>query len=128
MKQEASQNNSDSSIIVYSDKTVIKVHGLNVRGLNTRELEKVLMERFHSIVRVIGVTGSSIDMDVYGIDPEMIKKDEQGLVQTISTTEGVTPTEVARLAVAERIVDVDFDKIPDMQGKDYCARQRWVKH
>ena len=83
---------ADENIIVYTDKTVVKVQGLDVKGLDTRALEKILMDKFHSVVRVIGVTGSSIDMDIYGIDPEQIQKDEHGLIQAISTTEGVTAT------------------------------------
>ena len=87
---------ADENIIVYTDKTVVKVQGLDVKGLDTRALEKILMDKFHSVVRVIGVTGSSIDMDIYGIDPEQIEKDEHGLIQAISTTEGVTATELAK--------------------------------
>jgi len=116
-----------NSVIVYTDKTVIKVHGLQIHGLNTRQLEEVLMERFQSIVRVIGVTGTSIDMDVYGIDPAQIQKDEKGLIRVLSTIDGVSPSEVARLASAERITEADINKIPH-RSSDYCAKERWMNH
>lgn len=118
---------ADENIIVYTDKTVVKVQGLDVKGLDTRALEKILMDKFHSVVRIIGVTGSSIDMDIYGIDPEQIQKDEHGLIQAISTTEGVTATELAKLAGAEKIVPVDINHIPQ-RDHDYCARERWLHH
>lgn len=118
---------ADENVIVYTDKTVVKVQGLDIKGLDTRTLEKILMDRFHSIVRVIGVTGSSIDMDIYGIEPEQIMRDENGLIRAISTTEGVTATEFAKLAGAEKIVPVDIDDIPQPKH-DYCARERWLHH
>ena len=31
---------ADENIIVYTDKTVVKVQGLDVKGLDTRALEK----------------------------------------------------------------------------------------
>lgn len=116
-----------NNIIVYANKTVLKVTGLNIKGLDTRELEKILMDRFQSVVRVIGVTGSSIDMDVYGVDPDCILKDEKGIIQTISTSEGITPTEVAHLVEAKKIVAIDYNKIPSKE-EDCCARERWMTH
>ena len=118
--------NSQNDIIVYADKTVLKVQGLSVKGLNTRELEKLLMDKFQTIVRVIGVTGTSIDMDVYGIDPEKIIKDEKGIIKTIAASEGITPSDVAHLA-AERIKEVDFNSV-EPRNTDYCARERWIDH
>ena len=35
---------ADENIIVYTDKTVVKVQGLDVKGLDTRALEKILMD------------------------------------------------------------------------------------
>lgn len=118
---------NQNDIIVYTDKTVLKVRGLNIHGLDTREVERLLTKRFGSVVRVIGVTGSSIDMDVYGMDPEQILRDEAGIIQTISTASGITPLEVAHLAEAERITEVEYDQIPERKG-DYCARERWMRH
>jgi len=116
-----------NNVIVYADKTVIKIKGLDIMGLDTRELEKKLTDRLRSVVRVIGVTGDSIDMDIYGIEPDKILEDEEGIIHVISTSDGISPTEVARLAEAKRIVAVDYDKIPSKEG-DYCARERWTSH
>ena len=60
-------------------------------------------------------------------NPEQIQKDEHGLIQAISTTEGVTATELAKLAGAEKIVPVDINHIPQ-RDHDYCARERWIHH
>ncbi len=116
-----------NQVIVYADKTVIKVSGMDIHGVDTQEVERLLTERFHTVVRVIGVTGSSIDMDVYGIDPEQILRDEQGVIRTISAAEGITPLEVARLAKAERITEADFDHIPEWKD-GRCAGERWRFH
>ena len=116
---------SGSQVIAYADKTVLRIEGLRVRGLDTRELERRLMERFGTVVRVIGVTGGAIDMDVYDIDPERILRDEAGVIRTVSATPGVTPTQVARLAGAERIVPVDFERVK-LDGRYACARERWL--
>jgi hypothetical protein len=119
-------DNNSNNIIVYADKTVLKVHGLDIHGLNTTEVEKLLMDRFKTIVRVIGVTGNSIDMDVYGMDPQQILKDEKGIIKTIAASEGITPLEVAKLS-AERIVEVDFNSVKERDG-NYCARERWLNN
>lgn len=116
-----------NQVIVYADKTVIKISGMDIHGMDTQEVERLLMERFRTVVRVIGVTGSSIDMDVYGIDPEQILRDEQGVIQTIAAAEGVTPLEVARLAAADRITEADFDHIPEWEN-GCCAGERWRRH
>ena len=63
-----------NSVIVHVDKTVVKVTGLNIAGLNINQLEKVLLDKLKSVVRIIGVTGQSIEMDVYGIAEEDIQK------------------------------------------------------
>lgn len=118
---------NENDIVVFADKTVIKVRGLQIRGLNTREVEQLLTERFGSLVRVIGVTGGSIDMDVYGMDEEQLLRDEAGIIQTLSAAEGITPLEVAELASARRIVAVKYDEIPQRDGS-YCARERWMEH
>ena len=53
----------DCKVIVQVDKTVVKVTGITVKGLNIQQLEALLQEKLVSVVRVIGVTGSSIDME-----------------------------------------------------------------
>ncbi|MEA4893039.1 MAG: hypothetical protein VB085_10845 [Peptococcaceae bacterium] len=114
-------------VIAYADKTVLKISGVRVKGLDTRSLEELLMKKLNSVVRVIGVTGSSVDMDVYGIDPEKLLKDEQGIIEAVSLSEGITATEVARIAEAKRIVEVDY---AELEGKKRtaCARERWAGH
>ncbi|WP_343207950.1 hypothetical protein [Anaerolentibacter hominis] len=115
----------NSYVIVHADKTVLKIAGLTVKGLDTRSLEALLSEKLKSTVRVIGVTGTSIDMDVYGLDPEAVLKDPSGLIQAVALCDGITAGEVTRLSQAERIVPVDFDQIPD-KPVSACAKERWI--
>lgn len=117
---------ADNQVIVYSDKTVLKISGLKIRGLNTRELERVLAEKLNSFVRVIGVTGTNIDMDVYGISPEQLQRDKDGILQAVSTVEGITATELIELSHAERALPVDFNSIPSNDNVA-CARERWMQ-
>lgn len=117
-------NMADNSVIVYADKTVLKISGLKIKGLNTSSIEKIMRDRLNTIVRVIGVTGSEIDMDVYNIDPEQILRDEDGIIRAVATAEGIEVTDVVRLAGAERIHPVDWNCIPDWDGQ-YCQAERW---
>ena len=68
-------------IIAHADKSVLKISGLEVKGLNTKQLEQILGEKLHTFVRVIGVTGDNIEMDVYDIEPEQVRKNEKGLIE-----------------------------------------------
>lgn len=114
-------------IIAHADKTVLKISGLSIKGLNTVELENNLENRLGVIVRVIGVAGESIDLDVYGIDAKDILKDEKGIISAISLTEGITAEEVAKITYAKRIIEVDesdLDKLP----KTDCPRERWLEY
>ncbi|MEL7625128.1 MAG: hypothetical protein AAGU12_16310 [Clostridiales bacterium] len=114
-------------VIAYADKTVLKISGLQVKGLDTRSLEGLLTAKLNTIVRVIGVTGSSLDMDVYGIDPQQLLKDEEGIIAAVSLSQGITATEVAEIAEAKRIVEVGYS---ELEGKTQtsCARERWIRH
>ena len=115
---------ADNNVIVYADKTVLKISGLKISGLDTRSIEKKLRERLGAVVRVIGVTGSEIDMDVYGIEPEQIIQDENGIISAVSTAEGIEVTDVVKLAQMERIVPVEWNRITSWEGQ-YCQAERW---
>lgn len=114
----------DDSVIAYIDKTVVRIKGVNVKGLKPFELEKKLSEFIQRGIRVIGVTGESIEMDVYNVDPEAILKDESGIIKAISTVEGITATELTKIDSAKKIVEVNIDNIP--KGQQYgCQKERW---
>ena len=114
----------DNYVIAHADKTVLRIHGLKIKGLNAAALEKTLTSRLQSVVRVIGVSGSSIDMDVYGLDEESILKDEAGIISAVSLCEGITAAEVAKIAYAKKIVPVNYDDIP--VRPESCAKERWL--
>lgn len=114
----------EESVLVQVDKTVIKVTGLEVKGLNTRQLEEILFDRLKSMVRIIGVTGESIEMDVYGIEEEDIQKDKDGFVNAIAMAEGITLSDLAQIASVEKIKRVNIDDIPSFTGG--CMKERWL--
>ena len=90
-------------IIVHADKTVLKISGLQIKGMNTRQLEELLSERLHTYARVIGVTG---DM--------------------VALAEGINLTDFAKIVCNEKIVEVDIDTVPATPKSD-CRRERWMK-
>jgi hypothetical protein len=113
----------DDRIIVFADKTILSIEGVEPRGLRPVDLESLLAEKLGVPVRVIGVTGTSVELDVYGLEPEAILRDEAGLIRAVSAVEGVHATELARIASAKRAVPVDIRKpIPEPGG---CQGERW---
>jgi hypothetical protein len=114
-------------IIAHVDKSVLKISGLQVKGLNTQKLEQILKEKIQTLVRVIGVTGEEIQMDVYDIEPDQVQRNANGLIEAISLVEGITATEVTKISCSEKIVEVDFDRIPD-RSMCGCAMERWMKY
>lgn len=115
----------ETHIIAYVDKTVIKIKGLEIMGMKPFQIEEVLKEIVGRPIRVIGVTGDSIEMDVYGLEPEAILKSEEGIINAISTVEGISATDVARIDSAAKAIEIDVDKIP--KGENYgCAKERWL--
>ncbi len=115
----------DSKIIVQVDKTVIKITGLKIKGLNIQELEKIIFDKLKSAVRIIGVTGDSIEMDVYGIEEEDILKDENHIIKAISLADGITISDLAQISSVEKIKSIDIDNIPDCNEKG-CRGERWL--
>jgi len=113
-------------IIAHADKSVLKISGLEVKGLNTKQLEEILEKKLHTFVRVIGVTGENIEMDVYDIEPEQIRKNAEGIIKSMVLTEGITTTDLTKLSCSEKIVEVDYNSIPD-EPLSACARERWMK-
>ena len=113
-------------IVVHADKTVLKISGLKVKGLNTKQLEDVLSQRLHTFARVIGVTGDSIEMDLYNVDPKQIAKDEDGIIHTVALADGISLTDFAKIVYNERIVEVDIKDVPETPRSD-CRRERWMK-
>jgi len=113
-------------IIALADKTVVSVVGLEVHGLKPNALEGVLQERTGRIVRVIGVTGDSVQMDVYGLAPEDVLRDEQGIIRAVSAVEGIRATEIASILSAHRPRELTLD---DLRQGDHrgCPGERWMR-
>jgi hypothetical protein len=115
----------ETGIIGYVDKTVVKIKGLKVTGLKPYELEKKIEDVIDKRVRIIGVTGESIDMDVYGLDKSAVYENEAGIIKAISITEGITALEVIKIDSAEEIVEIDYERVPKGEYNG-CARERWL--
>ena len=110
-------------IIAHADKAILKISGLRVHGLDTRQLEEQLARRLETTVRVIGVTGDQVEMDVYNIAPEQVRRNRDDIVEALSLVEGITATDLIRMSCSEKIVEVDFADIPPRSD---CAAERWV--
>jgi len=114
-----------SEIYVHVDKTVVKITGLSVKGLNIQQLEELLQSRLKSMARIIGVTGDSLEMDVYGMEEEDILRDADGLIRTIAVADGIKVSDVTRLKEVRKIHEVDFDHIPPYE-EGGCQGERWM--
>lgn len=121
------KGSSEGYVIAHADKTVLRISGLSVRGLNAGSLEELLSRRLGSVARVIGVTGSSVEMDLYGVEEEQILKDANGIIKTVALAQGITLTDLAEITKAEKIVPVHFSEIPGMPAMG-CAKERWLRH
>ena len=117
---------SQEYIIAYADKSVLKISGLSVKGMSTTQVEKIQQDKLKAIVRVIGVTGESIEMDVYDAEPDQIRKNADGVVEALALAEGITVSDLTKVSCSDKIVEVDWKDIPDEPRSD-CARERWIK-
>ena len=117
---------NDTKIIVQVDKTVVKVTGLEVKGLNIQQLEEIIIDKLKSVIRIIGVTGSSIEMDVYGVEEEDILREEDGLIKAIALADGITISDLSALSSVKKIQSVDINEVPDYIESG-CKGERWQK-
>lgn len=116
----------DTKIIVQVDKTVVKVTGLEVKGLNIQQLEEIIIDKLKSVIRIIGVTGNSIEMDVYGVEEEDILREQDGIIKAISLADGITVSDLSALSSVKKIQSVDINAIPEyIEGG--CKGERWQK-
>jgi len=115
----------DNKVIVQVDKTVIKITGIQVKGLNIQQLEKIILDKLKSVVRIIGVTGESIEMDVYGIEEEDVLKEENGIIKAIAVADGITISDISQISSVEKIKSVDFNNLPEY-NEGTCMKERWL--
>ena len=116
--------NNETKVIVNVDKTVVKITGLQVKGLNIQQLEEIVKARLKNMIRIIGVTGNALEMDVYDVEEEDILRQEDGLIKAIAMAEGITVTDLTELSSVSKIKSVDFDSIPDY-AENGCKAERW---
>ena len=115
----------DTHIYVQVDKTVVRITGLSVQNLNIQQLEEILQQKLKTMLRIIGVTGSTLEMDVYGLDEADILRNAQGVIQAISIADGIHVSDVTQLASVRKIHSVDFDHIPEHKEGE-CMSERWL--
>ena len=113
-----------TQIIALVDKTVVRLRGVCIRGLRPQQLEDAVGKRTGRMVRVIGVTGDAVEMDLYGLSPEEVLRDEAGIVRAVSAVEGVTAGEVAHIESAHAPVVVDADSLT-VPGRTGCPGERF---
>ena len=115
----------DNKIIVQVDKTVVKITGIDVKGLNIQQLESIIKDKLKSVVRIIGVTGSSLEMDVYGIEEESVYREADGLIKAIALADGITITDLAQISSVNKIKSVDINDVPEY-SEGQCMKERWL--
>ncbi|MGL4791492.1 MAG: hypothetical protein ACRCW1_08800 [Anaerotignaceae bacterium] len=115
----------NNKVIVHVDKTVVKVTGIEVKGLNINQLEEVIQEKLKSVIRIIGVTGNSVEMDVYGVEEEAILKDEDGFIKAIAIAEGITISDISKISSVEKIKTIDVENLPPYK-EGSCLKERWL--
>jgi len=112
-------------VVAYADKTIVKIEGVEVKGLKPEELEKKIYSIFKRPVRVVGVTSESLEMDIYDLPPERIIKDQQGIIKVLSLVPGLTATEISKISKLEKAKAVDINDI--IPGSKYaCAAERRI--
>lgn len=115
-------------VIVYTDKTMLKITGIRVKGLRAPELEESLQQIFHRPVRLIGVTGNQIEMDIYGLDNEAALNKADGVVQAISFVEGITADNIIEISCSGRSVELNVEEIRRLTASSgQCGRESWIK-
>lgn len=112
-------------LVVYADKTMLRIRGVDTKGLKPAELEAALTARLGTTVRLIGVTGHALDLDVYGLDPEQIFRDEAGVIHAVSAVPGIHASQLTQIESAEKVVTVDMDRIGDAPDAG-CRKERWI--
>jgi sensor domain CHASE-containing protein len=113
-------------IIAYVDKTIVKITGLRIQGVKPNVIEQLVADQIHRPVRVIGVTGDSLQMDVYDLEPDAILRDEAGVIKAISLAPGLTVSDVAQIDSAEKARTVDMQELAGNQTTG-CLKERWLR-
>ena len=112
-------------LVVYADKTVLRIRGVDIKGLKPADLEAALTARLRTPVRLIGVAGHALDLDVYGLDAEQILRDEAGVIHAVSAVPGIHASQLTQIESAEKVVTVDMDRIRDTPAAG-CRKERWT--
>ncbi len=115
----------EDKIIAYVDKTIVKITGIQVRGMKPAELEKQVTAAIGCPVRVIGVSSQSIQMDIYGLEPEAVMRNEQGFLQAVSLVPGLTASNIMQIATAERAREVSATELAK-RTRTSCPKENWA--
>lgn len=118
----------NEKVIVYTDKVMLKISGLQVKGIKPGDLEDEIGRLFNKPVRTIGVTGDTVELDIYNLDAEQVLTQAEGIVKAVSLTEGITPGEVVRIASSEKVIQVGKKKVEEIlsANDDVCGKARWM--
>lgn len=77
-------------------------------------------------MRIIGVTGTGIEMDVYGVPEEALRRDERGMIEAMSLCEGITVSDLTEMEQCSRIREVPFESLP-AYTMDACQGEKWIE-
>lgn len=115
----------EDKIIAYVDKTIVKITGIHVRGIKPADLEKKVAAAIGCPVRVIGVSSQSIQMDIYGLEPEAVLRNEKGFLQAVSLVPGLTASNIMQIATAEKAREVSAVELAK-RTRTSCPKENWA--
>jgi hypothetical protein len=113
----------DQKVIAFVDKTIVRITGLNLRGVKPFEIEQNLEARIGRPVRVIGVSGTDLKLDVYGLAPEEILRDEKGIIHALSLSDGIYATDVAKIEQADKAKLLSIEELENAPSSG-CPKER----
>ncbi len=118
-------HSGETKVIAFLDKAVVKITGVTIKGLRPFVLEERLAEVLDRPVRVIGVAGDSIEIDIYELSSEQIIRNKDGIIKTVATTPGMTAQEVVDIVEAEKAATVPLDQLKN-GIRCSCPKEGWV--
>jgi hypothetical protein len=116
----------DERLVIYIDKTMLSVKGVSIKGLRPKDLEEKIKKIVRRPVRIIGVTGSDLQMDIYGLSAQQVLMDENKIIKAVSLVEGIEAREIITLEAKQEVTKIDASELRADSYKG-CARERWMR-
>lgn len=121
------KESKEDKVIVYVDKTMLSISGIDIKGLNTYEVESLLKENLGQEARIIGVTSTNLQFDIYGASEVSLSEIAGSIVKVISMSEGITCSDIVEISDNDKVVEIEYNEIPHDEKIKGCIGERWIK-